>query len=174
MAIELIEGYDRPDDVLRLFTEYTDDIVKKSPEVESCLEAQHYDEEVLRLREKYGRPEGRLYLALSDGQAAGCVALRKIDGRVCEMKRLYVRPEFRGCRIGKLLVERIIGDAARIGYRYDRLDTFPFMNDAIRMYKRYGFCEIARYNDNPAPSAVYMQLDLARADPVPGRIADLP
>ncbi|MDD3212292.1 MAG: GNAT family N-acetyltransferase [Eubacteriales bacterium] len=162
MSVVLKTGYDQPEAIRQLFTEYTEDILQKGPEVAGCLASQHYDDEIRNLRGKYGPPEGRLYLALSEEQAAGCVALRKIDGSVCEMKRLYVRPAFRGQRIGKLLVERVIADAAQIGYRHIRLDTFPFMSDAVALYRRYGFYEIERYNDNPAPSAVFMQLDLQR------------
>ncbi len=76
------------------------------------------------------------------------------------MKRLYVRPGNRGRHIGGALVERLIADARDIGYRHMRLDTFPFMESAIRLYRRYGFYDIPRYNDNPAPTALFMQLDL--------------
>ena len=87
-------------------------------------------------------------------------ALRGLEGEFCEMKRLYVRPGNRGRHIGGALVERLIADARDIGYRHMRLDTFPFMESAIRLYRRYGFYDIARYNDNPAPTALFMQLDL--------------
>ncbi|HWS29097.1 MAG TPA: GNAT family N-acetyltransferase [Clostridia bacterium] len=78
----------------------------------------------------------------------------------CEMKRLYVRPMYRGLHIGKMLMEKVIADANQIGYRHIRLDTFPFMIEAIQMYRRYGFYEIEPYNDNPASSAVFMQMDI--------------
>lgn len=86
--------------------------------------------------------------------------MKKIDDEYCEMKRLYVRPGNRGKHIGKKLVEQIISDAKDIGYKHIRLDTFPFMDSAIKMYKNYGFYEIEKYNDNPAPTAVFMQLDI--------------
>ena len=76
------------------------------------------------------------------------------------MKRLYVRPEFRGKRLGNILVEKIIADAKEIGYSYMLLDTLPFLQSAIRMYKKFGFYEIERYNDSPMDTSIYMKLDL--------------
>ena len=112
------------------------------------------------LGEKYGLPNGRLYLAYLNSEIAGCVAFRQLDTSYCEMKRLYVRPEYRGNRIGKILIEQIIVDAKQIGYKHIRLDTFPFMDSAIQMYYQYGFYKIECYNDNPASKAVFMQKDL--------------
>lgn len=160
MEVILEPGYGKPQEILSLFTEYTDDIIAKGPEVKSCLQSQRYDEEVKHLQEKYGEPDGRLYLASYNATAAGCAALRKLNGTCCEMKRLYVRPAYRGLHIGKILMEKVISDARQIGYRHIRLDTFPFMWEAIQMYKRYGFYEIERYNDNPASTAVSMQMDI--------------
>ncbi|HWS28885.1 MAG TPA: GNAT family N-acetyltransferase [Clostridia bacterium] len=160
MEVLLELGYGKPQEVLRLFTEYTDDILVKGPEVKSCLQSQNYEEEAKHLQEKYGQPNGRLYLASYGTTAAGCVALRKLNDVCCEMKRLYVRPMYRGLGIGKMLMEKVISDATQIGYRHIRLDTFPFMQEAIQMYGRYGFYEIERYNDNPAPTAVFMQMDI--------------
>ena len=78
----------------------------------------------------------------------------------CEMKRLYVRPKFRGQKIGNLLVEKIINDAKKIGYSHMLLDTLPFLKSAIHMYKKYGFYEINSYNDSPMDTSIYMKLDL--------------
>lgn len=86
------------------------------------LEIQNYDEELAHLETKYGLPYGRLYLAYDDEKLAGCIGLRKIDAQSCEMKRLYVRPAFRGKQIGSQLVKRIIADAREIGYAHMRLD----------------------------------------------------
>ena len=160
MEVLLELGYGKPKEILRLFSEYIDDILKKGPEVKNCLQSQHYDEEAEQLQEKYGEPYGRLYLASYSLAPAGCVALRKLDDAYCEMKRLYVRPMYRGLHIGKMLMEKVIEDAKQIGYRHIRLDTFPFMIEAMQMYKRYGFYEIEPYNDNPASSAVFMQMDI--------------
>lgn len=94
-----------------------------------------------------------MYLASCDKTAVGCVALRKLDDTCYEMKRLYIRSMYRGLHIGKILMEKDISDARKIGYRHIRLDTSPFMQEAIQMYKKYGFYEIIRYNNNPAPTA---------------------
>lgn len=160
MEVKIEPAYDRPQEVARLFGEYMDAIIKQDAEVEKCLAAQNYKDEINVLHEKYGLPGGRLYLATLDGRAAGCIALKRFDDACCEMKRLYVKPEYRGKRIGNALVERVLSDAREIGYKHMRLDTFPCMESALKMYRRYGFYEIDRYNDNPAINAVYMQLDL--------------
>lgn len=160
MEVKIVPAYDRPEEIARLFGEYMDAIIAQDEEVEKCLAAQNYKEEWRVLHKKYGLPDGRLYLALWDGRAAGCIALKRFDDTCCEMKRLYVRPEYRGKRIGNALAERILSDAREIGYKHMRLDTFPCMESALKMYRRYGFYEIERYNDNPAANAVYMQLDL--------------
>ena len=159
-APRLIPAYDRPEDTLRLFREYTDGILAHGPEVAACLSAQGLDEELRDIRGIYAPPKGRLYLALLGDEPAGCAALRPLDDKACEMKRLYVRPACRGHHIGRLLVEKIIEEARAIGYKHIRLDTFPFMQSAIRMYRGYDFYEIGPYNKNPAPSAIFLQKDL--------------
>jgi ribosomal protein S18 acetylase RimI-like enzyme len=117
---------------------------------------------VAELPGEYVPPTGRLYLAIENGQTAGCIALRKLDDGLCEMKRLYVRPQFRGRRLGRTLVDRIIEDARQIGYRRMRLDTLPGkMDAAIAMYRSLGFKDIERYYDNPYETAAFMELDVA-------------
>lgn len=160
MSLELIPAYDRPAEVLSLFTEYTHMLVSHDPSFQIYLDIQHYEDEIRDLEAKYGRPEGHLYLALWDGEAAGCIALRKLDNRRCEMKRLYVRPAFRGHKIGDALVDRVIQDAKAIGYRYMLLDTLPFLEAAIHMYQKRGFYEIPCYNDSPVETTIFMQYDL--------------
>lgn len=160
MSLELIPGYDHPEEILSLFTEYTHMLVSHDPSFQVYLDIQHYADEIRDLEAKYGRPEGRLYLALWDGEAAGCIALRRLDEQRCEMKRLYVRPAFRGHRIGDALVDRVIGDARAIGYRHMLLDTLPFLESAIHMYQKRGFYEIPCYNDSPVETTIFMQYDL--------------
>ena len=160
MEVRLVLAYDRQHEVSQLFTEYTDMILKQSEDVKCCLDAQNYNNEVLDLEEKYGLPNGRLYLAYLGEDAVGCIALKKTDDVYCEIKRLYVKPGYRGKHVGKILIGQVINDAKLIGYKHMRLDTFPFMDSAVQLYRRYGFYDIERYNDNPALTALYMQLDL--------------
>ena len=122
---------------------------------------QSFDEELAGLPGDYAPPDGRLLLAEYDGALAGCVALHKLEPHVCEMKRLYLRPQFRGKGAGRALAETIIWEARAIGYRRMRLDTVePVMRDAVAMYRRLGFTEIAAYRPNPIPGAMYMELEL--------------
>jgi len=108
----------------------------------------------------YAPPQGRLLLALTAREAAGCVALRPREDGICEMKRLFVRPSFRGQGLGKLLVERIVAEARAIGYRAMRLDTLPPMQAAIRLYESVGFGHCAPYYATPLPETVFMELHL--------------
>jgi putative acetyltransferase len=122
---------------------------------------QGFDQELAGLPGDYAHPEGRLLLLTVANDAAGCVALHKINGSICEMKRLYVRPQFRGKGLGKILAERVIAEARQIGYKQLRLDTVePVMRTAVAMYRTLGFREIAPYRANPIEGALYMELEL--------------
>jgi putative acetyltransferase len=122
---------------------------------------QNFEQELADLPGSYAPPDGRLLLAECGGQLAGCVALRKWEGGICEMKRLYLRPAFRGKGLGRVLAEAIIAEARTIGYQRMRLDTIePIMKDAVEMYRRLGFREIAAYRANPIVGAMYMELPL--------------
>lgn len=123
---------------------------------------QDFDEELAGLPGKYS-PEkgGRLYLLIDDGKSAACIALRKIEEGICEMKRLYVKPEYRGRKYGNLLAKKIIDDAKELGYKKMRLDTIGSkMTSAMEIYKSLGFYEIEAYYYNPQPGVNYMELDL--------------
>jgi putative acetyltransferase len=123
------------------------------------LDFQDFDEELKNLPGAYAPPSGRLLLAHHLGRTAGCVALRQIDRQVCEMKRLYVRPAYRGEGVGRMLVDCVIAEARSIGYERMRLDTIESsMQDAIALYRRRGFREIAPYRSNPIAGALYLEL----------------
>lgn len=160
MHVKIIPAYNYPQEIRSLFSEYTDMLIAGDNSFQKYLDVQHYDTELEHLETKYGHPDGRLYLAYYDKKTAGCIGLRKIDKRNCEMKRLYVRPQFRGRKIGEQLVQKIIADAKEIGYSYMLLDTLPFLESAIRMYKKLGFYVIERYNDSPMRTSIYMKLNL--------------
>jgi ribosomal protein S18 acetylase RimI-like enzyme len=122
---------------------------------------QNFDQELETLPGNYAPPYGRLLLAEYEGDLAGCVALRKIDPEIAEMKRLYLRPKFRGKGLGRILAEKIIHEARAIGYRRMRLDTVePVMRTAVSMYREFGFCEIESYTKNPMEGTLYMELKL--------------
>ena len=160
MRIEIIPGYDRESDILALFDAYMNMLTTNDPTFKVYLDVQNYEEEIAHLGSKYGLPDGRLYLLCYDGEPAGCIALRKIDSCNCELKRLYVKERYRGLGLGKMLVHRILVDAKQIGYTYVLLDTLPFLNAAIRIYRDFGFVEIEKYNDSPMDNAIYMKLEL--------------
>jgi len=122
---------------------------------------QNFDKELAELPGDYAAPDGRLLLAEHEGKVAGCVALHRLESNTCEMKRLYLRPEFRGKRLGGALAECVIAEARRIGYHRMRLDTVePLMGDALAMYRKMGFKEIPPYRPNPIAGAIYMELEL--------------
>jgi GNAT superfamily N-acetyltransferase len=123
-------------------------------EVDLCF--QNFEEELAGLPGEYRPPRGRLLIA----EQAGCVGLRPLDEEICEMKRLFVRPEHRGSGLGRQLVEAIIGEARSIGYRRMRLDTMPKMAGAQGLYASLGFRDIPAYRYNPEPGARFLELEL--------------
>lgn len=160
MKTELVSGLEFPEDVAALFQEYTDSLLQKNPVFSSYLARQNYEEELKHLAEKYGPPLGKLYLLRCDGEPAGTIALRPLDDARCEMKRLYVRPPYRGNGFARMLTERIVQDAAELGFHQMLFDTFPFLVGAIRLYRNLGFYEIPSYNGTPMPELLYFCRDL--------------
>ena len=154
--MEIIDGSlpERIEQARQLFEEYAGWI-----EISLCF--QNFDKELAGLPGDYAPPNGRLLLAVQDNRLAGCVALRPLLDGVCEMKRLYLRPEFRGLGLGKQLMVAIIDAAREIRYERMRLDTLPGkMDQALAMYRRSGLKEIEPYYENPVEGATFMELKL--------------
>lgn len=142
------------DNARALFEEYASDL-----SISPCF--QNFDQELKNLPGDYAPPDGHLLLATDDSGLAGCIALRKLGADVCEMKRLFVRPTHRGTGLGRTLVESLIDEARRLGYKKMRLDTLPGrMDKAIALYRSIGFVEIEPYYENPVPDAKFMELEL--------------
>lgn len=139
--------------IKQLFIEYADSLGFD-------LGFQNFEEELANLPGEYARPKGSLLLAKFKGQPAGCVALREISDRICEMKRLYVKQEYRGLKIGRKLMESIIVEARRIGYSSIWGDTVPSMQIAQALYTSLGFREIEPYCRNPVEGAKFIELKL--------------
>ena len=142
--------------VRELFLEYA-----SSLHFDLCF--QNFDAELGALPGEYAPPAGRLVLCRVGGVAAGCIALKPLGSGICEMKRLFVRPEFRAQRLGLKLAEHIIREARQIGYTAMRLDTIAgTMERAIGLYRSLGFKEIPPYYRNPIPNAVYLELSVIK------------
>ncbi|UCG59111.1 MAG: GNAT family N-acetyltransferase, partial [Phycisphaerales bacterium] len=155
-ALQIIEVDTGEDlEIVRdLFDEYADSLGFD-------LGFQDFERELTGLPGDYARPKGCLLLARYQGQPAGCVALRPFDNNVCEMKRLYVRPELRHMGIGRNLATAVIDLARKIGYTAMRLDTVPSMKAARALYESFAFQRIGPYRGNPIEGAIFMELNLA-------------
>jgi len=153
LHITRAQSPDQIDEVRRLFREY-----ERFLGVDLCF--QSFEEELAGLPGKYGPPDGVLLIALDGQQSAGCVALRKLEDGVCEMKRLFVRPQCRGRGLGRLLAERIVSEATALGYGVMRLDTLDKLKEAIGLYESLGFRRREPYYGNPLPGVVYWELEL--------------
>ena len=154
MELTQTNTHDQIELVRQLFKEY-----EAWLDIDLCF--QNFHKELAELPGDYAPPQGQLLLAIDDGRIAGCIALRKIGDGLCEMKRLFVRSEFRGQGLGRKLVEAIISEARKIGYERMRLDTLPGkMDQAIALYRSLGFTEIEPYYQNPVPGAKFMELEL--------------
>lgn len=123
---------------------------------------QGFEAELAGLPGKYARPHGALLLAREAGQTIGCGALRQLEASTCEMKRLYVRPEFRGRGVGKILAERLIGEAVQLGYSSMVLDTLERLTAALKLYELLGFARVEGYYPSPLPGVVYLRLELVQ------------
>jgi len=149
-----VETPQQVEQVRKLLREY-----EASLNVSLCF--QDFEKELAELPGEYAPPHGRLLLGWSGGQPAGCVALRRIDEETCEMKRLYLRPGFRGQGAGRRLAVAIIDDARNLGYKWMRLDTLATMQAARALYELLGFKRIEPYYHNPHPGTEFMELELS-------------
>jgi len=156
LGIEPAEGSEDMVVLRALFLEYQDWLG-----VDLCF--QGFEAELATLRGNYAPPAGGVWLAHVDGALAGCVGLRPHGGGACEMKRLWVRPGFRGLGLGRRLAATGIAAAGRAGYRTLCLDTLGFMDAARALYQTLGFHEIPAYYDNPLDDVRYLELDLSVA-----------
>lgn len=155
--MNIIPAYDALDDIRQLFREYADSLGHNL-----CF--QSFEHELAGLPEPYAPPNGRLYIASCDSAIAGCIALHPFSADVAEIKRLYVRTQFRGGGIGKALVKSVIEDATHIGFKQIVLETLYSMRDAMRLYKKLGFENIEPYCDIPIEEAIYMGMNLLAFD----------
>jgi ribosomal protein S18 acetylase RimI-like enzyme len=154
MIVQVDAPGERLEQVRELFLEYA-----RSLDFSLCF--QGFDDELRDLPGMYAPPGGRLLLAVEDSEPAGCVGVHALDAETGEMKRLYVRPRWRGSGLGRVLAQRACDEARAIGYRKLRLDTVAAtMQAAIGLYRAMGFREIAPYRENPLPSALYLEKDL--------------
>ena len=153
MQIVAAESAAQIERVRELFREYASAL-----EVDLCF--QGFEQELAGLPGRYAAPDGRLFLALAGEAVAGCVGLRKIADEVCEIKRLYVRPAFRGQGTGRGLAEAVIGAARQSGYSTLRLDTLPSMKEAIALYRSLGFKDAKPYYETCGVHSVFMELEL--------------
>jgi putative acetyltransferase len=148
----------------------TDELIAKAKELfqeyaeslgfDLCF--QNFNAELDSFPKHYSPPAGCLFLALSQSQPIGCVGLRYFEKGICEMKRLYVRPNFREKNAGRQLAEAAIKAGKTLGYERMRLDTLPSMEIAHQLYKSLGFVEIGPYRHNPIEGVLYLELRLKR------------
>jgi putative acetyltransferase len=152
--VEIAIDRDPPADLVRpLFREYADSL-------SFDLVFQGFDAELAALPGEYAPPAGSLLLASVGGNPAGCTGVRRLDDETAELKRLFVRPAYRGLGLGRRLAEHAVAVATTLGYRRLRLDTTPEMEAAHELYRRLGFREIEPYRENPVPGTRYLELDL--------------
>jgi len=155
MKVIIKEGFDSLEQIKALFLEYAEGL-------ECSLDFQDFEAEIEHLPYKYAKPEGNLFIAKIKGEAVGCVAYKNLGNGICEMKRMYVKPQYRRFGIGKKLAEICISKATKAGYDYMYLDTLESMVLAVNLYRQLGFEDIEPYYNNPLPNVIYMRKKLQK------------
>ena len=153
----LIPAYGYREELRQLYAEYEQTLLEAEPNFGISLAQQNYEEEINELEKKYALPKGRFYLLRQGEKLAGCVGMKPIDRQCAELKRLYIRPAFRGRGLGEFLVCRILDDARDEGYSFLRLDTIPGLWKARKLYQKLGFYEIPAYYDCLIPGTVFLE-----------------
>jgi len=153
IALVQIETPQQVEDARQLLREY-----EASLNVSLCF--QGFEQELAELPGDYAPPRGRLLVGYDGGRPAGCIALRALDDETCEMKRLYLRPGFRGKGAGRQMAAAVIEQARQLGYKRMRLDTLAAMQEARALYESLGFKPIEPYYHNPHPGTEFMELEL--------------
>lgn len=137
----------------RLFLEYA-----QSLDFNLCF--QNFEQELADIQAQYGEPNGCLLLVKNGDDAIGCVGVRRWEGDIAELKRMYLRPETRGQGLGRRLLQTALDQARSFGYRSIRLDTLPTMQAAIALYREFGFTDIPAYRENPFEGTIYLEKQL--------------
>ncbi len=149
----ITDGKNRIDEVRELILEYTQGLGRD-------LSFQDINGELSDPAKKYAAPEGELLVAVKDNRVVGMVAYHRHSDTRCEMKRLYVKPEYRGMKLGERLIEEIIAHARKACYKEMVLDTITPLQSAIHLYKKAGFTECEPYYYNPMDDVVYFKKEL--------------
>lgn len=152
--IKIIFGNEKISEVVKIFAEY-------KAELNLDLSFQPADDSAENILKRYGEPAGKIFLATVDEKIAGCVAFHKMNfEKSCELKRLFVKPEYRGLKLGKKLLAKAIDEAKKIGYKKIYLDTLSTLENACRLYEKFGFKKIDAYYENPLKNVVYYMLEI--------------
>ena len=158
--VRFVSAFESREELIPLYEEYSAMLLRANPGFGASLAQQNYDEEIAHLEDKYQPPRGSMYLIYYDGALAGCVGMKPSDEESAELKRLYLRPAFRGHNLGEQMLMRIMEDARAAGYRRLRLDTLPALRTALSLYRRIGFHEIDPYYDCLIPGTIFMEIEL--------------
>lgn len=155
-----VSAFEHREELIPLYEEYSEVLLRANPGFGASLAQQNYGEEIAHLEDKYQPPCGCMYLIYYDGALAGCVGMKPLDEESAELKRLYLRPSFRGHNLGEQMLVRIMEDARTAGYKRLRLDTLPALRTALALYRRIGFYEIDPYYDCLIPGTIFMEIEL--------------